>query len=74
MSLLNSVLKVFVGDKTKKDLSKILPIVDQINKHFVSYKDISNDDLREKTQSFKKHSQRPTQGSKQANCSAEKRT
>ena len=53
MSLLNSVLKVFVGDKTKKDLSKILPIVDQINKHFVSYKDISNDELREKTQSFK---------------------
>ena len=31
MSLLNSVLKVFVGDKTKKDLAKILPIVEQIN-------------------------------------------
>jgi preprotein translocase subunit SecA len=53
MSLLNSVLKVFVGDKTKKDLAKILPLVDQINSHFNSYKDLSNDQLRNKTLSFK---------------------
>ncbi len=53
MSLLNSVLKVFVGDKTKKDLSKILPLVEQINSHFNSYKDISNDELRNKTLTFK---------------------
>ena len=53
MSLLNSVLKVFVGDKTKKDLAKILPLVDQINSHFNSYKDLSNDELRDKTLSFK---------------------
>ena len=53
MSLLNSVLKVFVGDKTKKDLAKILPLVDQINSHYNSYKDLSNDELRKKTFSFK---------------------
>ena len=53
MSLLNSVLKVFVGDKTKKDLAKILPLVDQINSHYNSYKDISNDELRDKTLTFK---------------------
>ena len=53
MSLLNSVLKVFVGDKTKKDLSKILPLVDQINSFFNAYKEISNDELRNKTLSFK---------------------
>ncbi|NCF31254.1 MAG: preprotein translocase subunit SecA [Bacteroidetes bacterium] len=53
MSLLNSVLKVFVGDKTKKDLAKILPLVEQINSHFNSYKDISNDELRDKTLTFK---------------------
>ena len=53
MSLLNSVLKVFVGDKTKKDLAKILPLVDQINSNFNSYKDLSNDELRDKTLSFK---------------------
>ncbi len=53
MSLLDSVLKVFVGDKTKKDLAKILPLVDQINSHYNSYKDLSNDELRNKTFSFK---------------------
>ena len=53
MSLLNSVLKVFVGDKTKKDLAKILPIVEQINSHYKSFKELSNDELRKKTLSFK---------------------
>jgi len=53
MSLLNSVLKVFVGDKTKKDLAKILPLVEQINSHYKSFKDLSNDGLRKKTFSFK---------------------
>ena len=53
MSLLNSVLKVFVGDKTKKDLAKILPLVEQINSHYKSFKDLSNDELRKKTLSFK---------------------
>jgi len=53
MSLLNSVLKVFVGDKTKKDLAKILPLVDQINTYFNAYKDLSNDELRNKTNAFK---------------------
>ena len=48
MSLLNSVLKVFVGDKTKKDLAKILPLVEQINSHYKSLKDLSNDELRKK--------------------------
>ena len=53
MSLLNSVLKIFVGDKTKKDLAKILPLVSQINSHCNSYKDISNNELRDKTLIFK---------------------
>ena len=53
MSLLNSVLKVFVGDKTKKDLAKILPLVEQINSHYISFKELSNDELRNKTLYFK---------------------
>ena len=53
MSLLNSVLKVFVGDKTKKDLAKILPLIDQINSHFNAFKDLTNDELRNKTNAFK---------------------
>ena len=53
MSLLNSVLKVFVGDKTKRDLAKILPLVEQINSHYESFKDLTNDELRKKTLFFK---------------------
>ena len=53
MGLLNSVLKVFVGDKTKKDLAGILPIVSEINKHFDSFNLLTNDQLRNKTHSFK---------------------
>ena len=32
MGLLNSILKIFVGDKSKKDLAGIYPILDEINK------------------------------------------
>ena len=53
MGLLNSVLKVFVGDKTKKDLAGILPIITEINKHYDSYNSLTNDQLRNKTFGFK---------------------
>ena len=33
MGLLNSIIKTFVGDKTKKDLKQISPLVDKINKY-----------------------------------------
>ena len=32
MGLFSSILKAFVGDKAKKDLKLILPIVDEIKK------------------------------------------
>ncbi len=41
MSILNSVLKTFVGDKTKKDLSKIRPLVGQINNNKNSFDKLS---------------------------------
>lgn len=53
MSFLNSIIKTFVGDKTKKDLALIHPIVSKINEHFNSFESISNDELREKTAIFK---------------------
>ena len=53
MSILNSILKTFVGDKTKKDLSKITPLVAKINEHQKSFETLSNDQLREKTKKFK---------------------
>ncbi|MDG1342103.1 MAG: preprotein translocase subunit SecA [Flavobacteriaceae bacterium] len=53
MSFLNSILKTFVGDKTKKDLSKITPLIAEINEHQTSFENLSNDALRQKTEAFK---------------------
>ncbi len=53
MSILNSVLKIFIGDKTKKDLKKITPIVKEINNYHEKLNKISNDKLRNKTIEFK---------------------
>ena len=54
MSILNSILKVFLGDKAGKDLKKITPLVDTINDYYISLEKMSNDSLRDKTNSFKK--------------------
>jgi len=53
MGILDSVLKVFVGDKTKKDLKEIYPIVDQIKSHESALEKLSLDELRHKTVEFK---------------------
>jgi preprotein translocase subunit SecA len=53
MSILNRVLNVFVGDKSKKDLKSIQPIVSQILAEEKKLSDISNDELRSKTKEFK---------------------
>jgi len=53
MSVLNSVLKVFVGDKSEKDIKALRPIVEQILSHGERLKGLSNDELREQTFSFK---------------------
>ena len=53
MSFLNSILKTFVGDKTKKDLSQITPLVAEINSHQKNLEILSHDELRQKTMIFK---------------------
>ena len=53
MSILNSILKTFVGDKTKQDLKKISPLVQQINAAQEELKNLSDDALRDKTTQFK---------------------
>ena len=53
MGFLNTVLKLFLGDKTQKDLKKTLPIVGQIKQHKEAFEKLSHDDLRAKTQAFK---------------------
>ncbi len=54
MSIINSLLKVFLGDKSGKDLKKLSPLVDDINDHFNKMSSYSNDQLRDKTIGFKK--------------------
>ncbi|MFY0631330.1 MAG: preprotein translocase subunit SecA [Flavobacteriaceae bacterium] len=53
MSILNSVIKLFVGDKQQKDLKILQPIVDQVNAFESSIASLSNDGLRDKTIEFK---------------------
>ncbi|WP_452602315.1 preprotein translocase subunit SecA [Pontimicrobium sp. MEBiC06410] len=53
MSFLNSILKVFVGDKSKQDVKAIMPIVDKIKAFETALEALSNDDLRAKTAEFK---------------------
>jgi preprotein translocase subunit SecA len=53
MSIVNSLLKVFLGDKSGKDLKKLTPLVDDINIQFDKLSSLSNDQLRNKTIEFK---------------------
>ncbi|WP_040278230.1 preprotein translocase subunit SecA [Psychroserpens damuponensis] len=53
MSFLNSVLKVFVGDKSKQDVKALSPIVDQVKAFESKLEQLSHDELRAKTIEFK---------------------
>ena len=53
MSFISSLIKIFVGDKAKKDMKEIAPLVTQINAHQTQYKSLTNDQLRAKTTEFK---------------------
>ncbi|MCD2259777.1 preprotein translocase subunit SecA [Psychroserpens luteolus] len=53
MSFLNSVLKVFVGDKAKQDVKALTPIVDQVKSFESALEQLSHDQLRAKTAEFK---------------------
>ena len=53
MSFINSILKVFVGDKSQKDVKELQPLVDKIKSFESALAALSNDDLRNKTIEFK---------------------
>ena len=53
MSLVNSIIKAFVGDKSKKDVKELQPIVKKIKSFEDGLKGLSHDELRNKTASFK---------------------
>ncbi len=50
--MLNLLKKIF-GDKHEKDLKVLLPIVDEINSHYETIKNLTNDELKNKTTEFK---------------------
>ena len=53
MSILNSILKIFVGDKSKQDVKIISPIVKRVISFEKNISQLSNDELRAKTLYFK---------------------
>ncbi|WP_299665760.1 preprotein translocase subunit SecA [uncultured Polaribacter sp.] len=53
MSILNSVIKLFVGDKQQKDLKILQPVVEDVKKFEAAFSKLSNDELRAKTLEFK---------------------
>ena len=53
MSILNSVIKLFVGDKQQRDLKILQPIVDKVRTFEATLSTLSNDELRNKTIEFK---------------------
>ena len=48
MSILNSVLKVFVGDKSKQDVKAIMPLVDKVKSFEASLEGLSHDELEQR--------------------------
>ena len=54
MGILDNVLKIFVGDKSKKDIGNIQPLVNEVKKHEAAIEKLSHDELRAKSDFFRK--------------------
>lgn len=52
--MFNFLSKLLGGSKSEKDVKQIRPIVEEINKHFLSFRSLDNDALRGKTPEFRK--------------------
>lgn len=53
MSIINSILKAFVGDKSEKDVKAIQPLITKVKSFENALKALSHDELRAKTAEFK---------------------
>lgn len=53
MSFINSILKVFVGDKSQKDVKAIQPLITKVKSFEAALAGLSNDELRAKSDFFK---------------------
>ena len=52
--MITKVIELLFGTKSERDIKKIKPIVDQINSLSSYYEKLTNDELRKKTDEFKK--------------------
>jgi len=53
MKIINSLLKVFLGDKKSKDIKQMQPLLDQVNAFGPQLQELTHDQLRSKTQEFR---------------------
>ncbi|MEE9349061.1 MAG: preprotein translocase subunit SecA [Flavobacteriaceae bacterium] len=53
MSFINSIIKAFVGDKSKKDIKELQPFVNKVHTFEANIASLSIDELRAKTVEFK---------------------
>ncbi len=61
--MLNLIKKLF-GDKHEKDLKVLWPIVSEINDHYETIKNLTNDELKNKTNEFKEKIQAHTEATR----------
>ena len=57
LDFINKILKSFLGSKSDRDFKETLPYVEKVNSSFSGLAQLSNDELRAKTESFKQHIQ-----------------
>ncbi|MBN1185969.1 MAG: preprotein translocase subunit SecA [Bacteroidales bacterium] len=57
MSSLNKILTAFFGNKSERDIKEIMPYLETIKKEYEVIKNLTNDQLREKSTELKKHIQ-----------------
>ncbi len=55
------LIKKLFGDKHEKDLKVLWPIVSEINSHYETIKNLTNDELINKTKEFKEKIQAHTE-------------
>ncbi|MFN8238296.1 MAG: hypothetical protein U0T77_09010 [Chitinophagales bacterium] len=53
LNIIQKGLSKIFGSKSNRDVKSVLPIIDEINEHFLSYQNFTHDELRQKTQDFK---------------------
>ena len=55
MNVINKVLGLFLGNKYERDMKEINPYVEKVHTEYAKIKDLTNDQLRDKTQELKRN-------------------